>query len=125
MGRGQTTKHGGRELLELCTSFGSSDITRGDRGDTSLPDQPGWSLEDAGAHLCREQTLGGLRRRRCAAAMRDRPVGWAARRCGRERKSGRCGWSRAPEPRRPWSPPLIGDRGLGGGAAPPSGKATR
>ncbi|KAJ1163726.1 hypothetical protein NDU88_004179 [Pleurodeles waltl] len=59
--RGQATKHGGRELLELRAAFGSSSTTRGDRGDTSLLDQPGWSLGDSRARLCHERTLGGSR----------------------------------------------------------------
>ncbi|KAJ1140857.1 hypothetical protein NDU88_007195 [Pleurodeles waltl] len=118
-GRGQATKHGGRELLELCPALGSSDITRVDWGDTSLPDGPGWSLEDSGTRVCCERTLASLRRRRCTVAARAGPVSWAARRCCRGKRSGRCGWGRAPEPRRPGFPPLAGDRGLGRRGSPP------
>ncbi|KAJ1213876.1 hypothetical protein NDU88_001506 [Pleurodeles waltl] len=54
-GRGQATEHARRELLELRAAPGSSDTIRGDQGSISLPEQPGWSLDDSEALRSRER----------------------------------------------------------------------
>ncbi|KAJ1106517.1 hypothetical protein NDU88_003918 [Pleurodeles waltl] len=64
-GCGQATEHGGRELLELRAAPGSSNTIRGDQESISLPEQPGWSLDDSEAHRSRERALGGVPRRSC------------------------------------------------------------
>ncbi|KAJ1124424.1 hypothetical protein NDU88_002885 [Pleurodeles waltl] len=83
-GRGQATKHGGREPLELRAAFGLSATTRGGRGGTPLPSRSGQSIEDPGARVGYEGALGGLRRQGCVGVMRATSEYWAVRRSGRD-----------------------------------------
>ncbi|KAJ1141711.1 hypothetical protein NDU88_008039 [Pleurodeles waltl] len=131
-GHGQATKHGRRELLELCAAFGSSGTSRGDRGGTSLPDQPSWSPGDSEAHSNRERTFGDLAAELCRGrATRAHGLGHGAVRPRGGERPKRLEprvWAGASRggPRLPASP---GDapayrrsRPEGGGGMPPGGK---
>ncbi|KAJ1134706.1 hypothetical protein NDU88_001153 [Pleurodeles waltl] len=117
-GRGQATKHGECELLELRAPFGLSGISGGNRGDNPLPDRLGWGPGDSVTRRSGKLALGGpggrAKPQLCGPDPWARPQGGSAavRRAAEE--AGADGLDRGV----PGAPPSINGRDLGGGGGP-------